>query len=275
MKRKISKIISAAFIALAFVATSCRNNDEPVLANPEIIGLEVGIGNTHTSYIGTDIHIEAEIEAQGKINTVEVEVFKENGSGWKKKEVFTEFSGLLNTNFHKHIDIPSDAEPGVYVFRMKVTDMRGNSTVANEPLELIVLVDDVPPVVNITSAPESGKTFLNGETISITGTVSDNLVLSNVLVALVREEDNIADSSISAANPKIIVMGEIRDFDSPEFHDFISSIKVGAAKDNAWNPKEIQGENAWKTGNYYIVVKVRDASQNISYSQHYPIKISL
>ncbi len=276
MDKRLSKIIALAYIAIAIVLSSCsRENEDPVLAHPVISGLEIGIGNTHTSYIGSDIHIEAEIEAQGKINMVEVEVFKENGTGWNIKETFPEFSGQLNTNFHKHIDVPAIADPGTYIFRMKVTDMKGKSTIVNETLELIILEDNISPLINITNAPETGKTFQTGENISISGVASDNIALGNILVALVRQEDQIPDSDISATHPKVIVMADIRDFSSLEIQDFNANIKVGVAQDNAWNPNSIQGENGWKSTSYYMVVKTRDASQNFSYSPHYPIKINL
>ncbi|SDR00684.1 protein of unknown function [Chryseobacterium soldanellicola] len=275
MKNTFSKTFSTITAVVLLLITSCRNDDEQMQPQPNIIALEVGLGNSHTSYIGSDIHIEAEIEASGKINTVEVEVFKKDGAGWQTKKVYSEFSGQLNTTFHKHIDVAPDAAPGNYVLRMKVTDMLGQSRTVDEDLELIILQDSVSPIINITTFPAANKLFLNGETITISGTVSDNIALGNVLVALVREEDLIPDGNLSDTHSQIITMLDLRDFASTEIQDFTASINVGATSDYGFPPKPIQGANAWKSGSYYIVVKTKDASQNVTFSQHYPIKINL
>lgn len=275
MNNPFSKTFSTITAVVLLLLTSCRNDDEQMLPVPNIIGLEVGLGNSHTSYIGSDIHIEAEIEASGKINTVEVEVFKKDDAGWQTKKVYSEFSGQLNTAFHKHIDVAPDAAPGNYVLRMKVTDMMGQSKIVDEDLELIILQDGVPPIVNITNFPAANKLFSNGETITISGTVSDNIALGNVLVALVREEDLIPDGNLSDTHSQIITMLDLRDFASTEIQDFTASINVGATSDRGFQPKPIQGSNSWKSAAYYIVVKTKDASQNTAFSKHYPIKINL
>ena len=65
------------------------------------------------------------------------------------------------------------------------------------------------------------------------------------------------------------------DFDDPDETEFTASIAVGAANDNNMTPAPIQGDNAWRSGNYYILVKSKDAKGNWAYSSHYPIVINL
>ena len=275
MNIQLSKISVAISLLFLIFLSSCREEEKQVLSPPVIAGLEVGLGNSHTSYVGSDIHIEAEIEAQGKIKEVTIEVFKKEGSGWTAQKEYTEFSGQLNTNFHKHIDVDRSAAPGSYILRMTVSDLLGKTTTVDENLELIILNDNVSPIINVTTFPVANKIFLNGETITISGTVSDNIALANVLVVLAREEDQIAESDLSESNAKLITVADIRDFSSLEFQNFSASIVVGASTDNGFQPKPIQGENAWKSGSYYLVVKTKDASQNNTFSAHYPIKINL
>jgi hypothetical protein len=50
---------------------------------------------------------------------------------------------------------------------------------------------------------------------------------------------------------------------------------VGAGYDNNMTPAPIEGDNAWQSGNYYILIKAVDAKGNWTYSIHYPIVINL
>lgn len=266
-------------IAIAFTAglffTSCEKNNE--VAKPVISVMELGLGNSHVAYIDADLHIEAEIIAEGKINKITVEIHQEEGSSDEIVEEYDEFAGLKNTTFHKHVDIPTTTVAGQYHCHIIVTDMEGNSTTVENVITIEELVDTEAPEITITSVPENGKTFANGETITISGSITDNISLSGLVVALVYETDNIADTVVSgAANTKVIVMLHTHDFGAdPDETDFTASINVGAANDNNMIPAPIQGENAWKSGNYYILVKSKDAKDNWTISARYPIVINL
>jgi hypothetical protein len=268
-------LIVIAFMAGLFF-TSCEKDDETV-PKPVIDLLELGLANSKIAYIGADLHIEAEIVAEGKIDKVTVEIHQEEGSSDEIEVEYDEFAGLKNTTFHKHVDIPATTVAGTYHCHITVTDMEGNSTTVEEEITIEELVDTEAPVITITSAPDNGKTFANGETISISGGVTDNISLAGLVVALVYETDNIADADVSgAANTKVIVMLHTHDFgDDPDETDFTASINVGAANDNNMTPAPIQGDNAWKSGNYYILIKSKDAKDNWAISAHYPIVINL
>ena len=45
-----------------------------------ISDLELGISDSHVAYIGADLHVEAEIVAEGRIKLVMVEIHQEEGS---------------------------------------------------------------------------------------------------------------------------------------------------------------------------------------------------
>lgn len=273
-KRGVLLIAMTFVFGLFFI--SCNKDDDEVIPSPTINNLELGIGDSHTAYIGSDLHIEAEIVAEGLINTILVEVHAEDGSD---NEVEAEFDysdqTLKNTSFHQHVDIPDEFTAGEYHFHLIVTDKEGNSTTVEADISIEELVDTEAPVLTITSAPASGQTFANAETISIAGTVTDNESLAGMVVALVYEDDNIADADVTGENTQVIVMLHTHAFDSEDAHTFTASIDVGATYDNNMTPALIEGDNAWKSGNYYILARATDAKENWVFSSHYPIEISL
>lgn len=281
--------IKAVFFTIAIIAifSSCTKDDnENEISKPVVNITELGYENSKIGYAGTDLHIEAEIVAEGKIDRVQIEIHPEgeheksiattlNGDEWEFDTTYTEFSGLKNTTFHKHIEIPLSADTGHYHFHFIVIDMEGNSTTIEEELSLVELVDTEAPVITITSAPANGESFANGETISISGSITDNISLAGMVVALVYESDSIADDDVDDDNPYIIVLLHTHDFgDDPDETDFSATINVGAEYDNNMTPALIQGDNAWKSGNYYILVKSKDLMDNWAISDHYPIKIN-
>ena len=117
------------FLAIATIAglSSCEK-DDVTIAPPEITDLEVGLRNSLVGYIGRDLHMEAEVLAEGLIDKITVEIHKEDGSSDEIEAEFTDYAGYKNTTFHKHIDIPFGTEAGEYHFHLTVIDQEGNST---------------------------------------------------------------------------------------------------------------------------------------------------
>lgn len=143
---KTRNLFIAIALAAGLIFTSCQKEDTP---KPEIISFELGHNNSKTGYIGSNLHIDAEIEAPGKIDRIKVEIHFEgehdeksaftgtDEEGWEFDSVYTEFSGLKNTVFHKDIPIPEHAEEGDYHFHFSVIDMEGNQTSIDEELEIV------------------------------------------------------------------------------------------------------------------------------------------
>ncbi|MFW5760340.1 MAG: DUF4625 domain-containing protein [Cyclobacteriaceae bacterium] len=276
-------LIAIVFAAGSF-CTSCEKDDE-TNPKPVITLSELGYENSKIGYAGTDLHIEAEIVAEGKIDKVTVEIHPEgeheeksssatlNEGEWEVDTTFTEFSGLKNTTFHKHIDIPVNVEVGHYHFHFIVTDMDGQQTTIEEELEIQQPDDAIAPEISISNAPTNNQEFNNGETISISGSVSDDKALGGMYIGLVRTDQNLTDAEVNATNT--ITLLHTHEFDSHTAHNFSASINVGAAKDNNITPKDITGDIAWQSANYYIVVKCKDAfGGNWTFSSHYPIVIN-
>lgn len=271
-------------ITTGFFFTSCEKDDETVSV-PVVTLTELGYENSKIGYAGSDLHIEAEIVAEGKIDEIEIEIHPEDEQEekstsivmhegeWEFDSTYTEFSGLKNTTFHKHVDISVDADTGHYHFHLIVTDMEGQQTSIEEELEIQQPDDANAPEINISNAPSNNQTFTNGESISITGSVSDDIALGGMYIGLVREGQNLTDAEVNASNTITIL--HTHDFDSQTSHNFSASITVGAAQDNNITPKDITGDIAWQSANYYIVVKCKDAfGGNWTFSDHYPIVIN-
>ncbi len=283
MNTKIKTIAAILLVTSIVFFNSCKKDDETI-PKPVVDLTELGYENSKIGYAGTDLHIEAEILAEGKIDKVTIEIHPEgehvkstsmtlHEGEWEVDTTYTEFSGLKNTTFHKHLDIPVHADTGHYHFHFIVTDMEGQQTVVEEELEIQQPDDDVAPEIAISNAPTNNQEFNNGETISISGTVSDDKALGGMYIGLVRTDQNLTDAEVNATNT--ITLLHTHEFDSPTAHNFSASINVGAQYDNNITPKEITGDIAWQSANYYIVVKCKDAfGGNWTFSSHYPIQIN-
>ncbi len=280
MKTRII-LFAVATITTGLFFTSCEKDDDTV-SKPQIDNFELGLENSKIGYAGSDLHVEAEVIAEGKIDNITLEIHPEgeekstsvvfHEGEWEFDSVYTEFSGLKNTTFHKHIDIPADADTGHYHFHIIVTDMEGNQTSVEEEFAIQYTSDEVAPVITVSGAPSNNQVFADGESISISGSVSDDNALGGMYIGLVREGQNLTDAEVNATNTITIL--HTHDFDNPVSYNFSASITVGAAQDNNITPKDITGDIAWQSANYYIVVKCKDAyASNWTFSEHYPIVI--
>lgn len=265
-KMKTNKIFIAVLCFVA-VLSACKKDKDVVIAPPTISGLEVGIYNGKVGYVGSDLHLAADIEAAEKIKTITVEIHKESGTGWEFTKVYDEFAGLKNTEFHKHVDIPATAQLGKYHLHLKVIDMQGKATEVESELELQVNADNQAPTITVTTAPTANQQFNTGQSINISGTITDNVAVGGYLVALVRN-----DGTEPSQSNMIIV--DLKYFQDQKQVSFNASINVGAAYDKQATPAKIEGANAWKNGDYNILVRSWDSSGQ-STNSLYPIKITL
>ena len=131
-------------LAAVVVMTSCGKAEKP-----EIVSFELGYENSKTAYAGDDLHMDAEVVAEGTIDMIRIVIHPEGGhtkkgvrsvsdeGEWEVDTTYTRFSGLKNTIFHEDIEIPADADPGYYHFYFEVTDMEGYQTVYEDELELL------------------------------------------------------------------------------------------------------------------------------------------
>ena len=126
--KKLFVIVLAAVLGLV----SCKKDS----VAPVITFTEVGRENAHVAMRGDDMHLEADIVAEGLIQSIQVELHK--GSFEIEKEYTSgKYIGVKNTEFHEHIDIPSDAPLGEYHLHFTVTDNNGLQTMAEAHVEII------------------------------------------------------------------------------------------------------------------------------------------
>ena len=121
-------------ITLVTGLVACRKNPSA----PKITLTEVGHENGGKAEQGDDLHLEADIVAEGLIQRIHVEIHQENGSYEIEKNYTTgKYIGVKNTEFHEHIDIPADAPLGAYHLHFTVTDNEGQTATAKAHLEVI------------------------------------------------------------------------------------------------------------------------------------------
>lgn len=246
--------------------TSCED-DEVEISKPVIGELELGIDNSHIAYIGSDMHMQVELLAEGKIDLITIEIHKDDGTGDEIEAEFTKYAGQKNGTFHEHMDIPAGTAAGEYHFQMTVIDQLGNSTTVEEEITLEESDDTKGPVITISSAPEANAEFSNGQSISISGTATDNIAMGGMVVAMVREG--------GSEEPDDVIIMLLEYYEDIDEISFEATIESGAEYDNQETPELIEGDNAWQSGGYYLLVRTWDTLGNITESQQYPIKISL
>lgn len=135
-------IVFAAAMLLGVFAlsvSSCKKNE--IVAKPVIKLTEVGKENSKKATIGDDMHLEANIVAEGLIKRIDVEIHQEKGGKYKLEKTFTEgkYIGLKNCEFHEHIDVPADAPAGEYHVHLTVTDQKGNTATAEAEVEFVAV----------------------------------------------------------------------------------------------------------------------------------------
>lgn len=140
MKKYTSNTVAVLSLLSITLFTSCSSDDNsnPVTGNIEINLTEVGHGTPAHVHAGEDLHLEAEILASEKIATVSVELHHEtNTSAPIIRANYTDYAGLLNATFHKHIDIPANQPAGHYHLHLTVTDQAGNSETVETEVEVL------------------------------------------------------------------------------------------------------------------------------------------
>ena len=149
-----TKIIKSNFKFLAIIFSlglflqSCSNEENIDFNAPIISEFEYGKGSEHTTdqvaYKGSDIHLEAEINAEAIVSSITLSihahdlVLGEDEVQWEFEQVFTDTKYLvINPTFHEHIDVPSNIPAGEYHVELTVTDELGNSTEVEGHIQIL------------------------------------------------------------------------------------------------------------------------------------------
>ena len=132
MKTNIIRFLAIITLAVAFA--SCQKKHSA----PTIILTEVGHENSKKAEQGDDMHLEADILAEGLIKSIYVGIHQESGSYEIGMSYTTgKYIGVKNTEFHEHIDIPADAPLGDYHLHLTVMDYEGQTATVEAHVEVI------------------------------------------------------------------------------------------------------------------------------------------
>lgn len=192
MKNLLNLKLITTFVLLLFIGatfTSCNDDDDddvvlaPMINEDEI---EIGYDNNHMGTPGTDLHLDVEIVAAGKIETISIELHKEDGSDEEYEYVWTEFEGLLNLDFHEHFEIPEEASTGEYHFHFVVTDMLGNQTSYEADFEMVN-----GPVITVVELGENdSRTGTPGGDLHLDVEIEAQGGISKIAIELHNEADS-------------------------------------------------------------------------------------
>jgi hypothetical protein len=258
---------------------ACEKDDDEsndAAAAPVFSSFELGYEDSHTAYQGSDLHLDAAIVAEGKIATIHLGIHPEgehkSGGEWEFDSTYTaKYAGAINVDFHEHVDIPADADTGHYHFHLMVTDEAGQRSEKEAELHITLPTDETAPQVSISSAPTSGQSFSNGDTIRISGQVTDDYGIGGLYVGLVGQGQGLSDADVTHVNT--ISLLHTHSFTNPKAVDFEAFIVVGSARDNDHpETKEVD----WQSGNYYLLVKSPGKyGGGAGFSEQYPITITI
>ncbi len=136
---KFMSLLMAFLCASTMFLTSCGDDDDDLPAKPSITLTEVGHDNAKHCHPGHDLHLEADVVAEGLIQRIDVEIHEENGGSFKIEKSYTDgkYIGIRNTEFHEHIDIPAEAPLGEYHLHFTVTDKNGQQTTVESELNIV------------------------------------------------------------------------------------------------------------------------------------------
>ena len=137
MKKHLNIVPKLLFLSmiLTLLISACQTIDPPTITIQEL-----GYENSKTVRQGDELHVEAEILAEGKIRTVSVYIHLEDHNltgNWEVDQLFTKFEGYKNTTFHEHFEVPSDAQTGIYHFQIEVVDQEGNVEAYEDEIEVL------------------------------------------------------------------------------------------------------------------------------------------
>ena len=303
---KFIKYTTAFLLAISlFSACKKDENSTPETTKPTIEHIEIGYNNNKIGIQGKDFHLDADIIAGDKIESVQVKILQKSTEtytqAWAFELTWNQYKGTKNTNVHKHFDIPKEAPEGKYDFIFLVTDQNGSTLEIKEDFR-IYHPDNVPvdPAIKLTVTRNMNLKF-KGETLKEGGLINKgdslfvNAEITNIkddgvaYALLIKQSANyrpeIAEK-LDLSKAIVICKVEHKGFltvsgistynwnKNPNISSYPFNIKIGAANDNnSPTANVITGVKNWESGNYNIVIVYTNTTHNMSAFKSFPIKI--
>ncbi len=194
MKRKLLLGALLLLSANVLLFTSCED-EKPLGPTVKIteLGSDHDNPNNQIAIIGTDAHIEAEITAEGLIESIEVEVHQEGGS-FEFGKVYTDskYVGKKNATLHEHLDIPSEAPAGEYHLHLVVRDQFGQTATAESKLTLQAAPVDITIEGLVFGAghnfPDNNIGYIGGSPVVEAGKITAKAGIKKIEVFMHSEE---------------------------------------------------------------------------------------
>jgi len=230
-------LLPSILLLLAAVGCQKASNDN---TDPGIVIQSPG--DSLTFITGQTFVLQANLSDNDRLSQYKFD-FHNNFDGHSHRPVATPWARVIIGNLPSqnsvivslNVTIPADAAAGVYHMVGSVVDANGNEMFADPIIMFLVSsLDSIAPVISMT-APDSGDAFLVGDTVFMTGTITDNLGLMDIDLEIVEDATSIIKYSYSES---------------------ISGISYSL---NTKTPT-----SGWPIGAYTLTVVARDTTYNIA-----------
>lgn len=181
----------------ALIFTACEEDNEDQDTTAPVIQSATINEKDHDIMVmaGEELHIDAHLtdnEALGELKIDMHDIFdghEHKSSTFKWSEVMTIALSGKEQHLHEHTEVPEVTTAGPYHAIFRVIDEEGNE---GEFVELDFMIGNASqPVIEITSPDFSDEVHApKGSTLSLTGTVSDETDLAEILVKLEEEHEH-------------------------------------------------------------------------------------
>lgn len=303
MSYKILRTIGAILL-FAFTFTACKKEDRPAPVQPVATNIEIGTGNNKRALIGRDFHFNADVVASNKIAAVEFRIRQKAGetyaAQWQLDLKWDEYTGVKNTNVHKHFTIPANAPEGKYDCYFIVLDENGarleikETLVINDPATMPVdpnigrdmISRNDTLIYYMDTWVERELIFKKNDEFKAHAQVTEIKGDGILYTVLIKKKWNYHPESVDGLDfNKVIVISKVEHKDLPASSKIATlkningvwggeQIMIGADKDGnepAANP--ITGEKAWESGAYNLVILYKNTTYNMSTYKSFPITI--
>jgi hypothetical protein len=303
MKKSIHRSIALLMLLVVF-ATGCKKEKDPEIATPTASNIEIGTANNKQAIRGRDFHLNADVIAGDKIKGVEIKILQKAGQNytatWKFELAWDQYNGVKNTNVHKHFTIPAEAPEGKYDFYFIVYDENGTRLELKEDFTILDATSiEVDPKIGrdifsrngtmiyyMDTYVEQELIFKKGDEFTAHAQVSEIKGDGILYTILIKRKANYFPESIDKLDfSKAIVISKVAHTGLPNASKVSTlkqvngvyggeSIIIGAEKDgNEPISNLINGEKAWESGKYNLVILYKNTTYNMSTYKSIPITI--
>ena len=197
---------SALMVSLGLMAVGCNDDKEEDTVKPEVVEVSID-GEDHDIAVsaGTNMAVGATVSDNEDLGELKIDIHDvfdghshKSSAKWAEVRI-VELSGTKQT-VEESIAVPVDATAGPYHCVVRVIDEAGNESDFEE-LEFM-LSNGSEPMFNITNPDFSSEVHApKGSTVSIEGTITDDIDLAEVYIVLEEEHDHGHDHKSTQEEP--------------------------------------------------------------------------